>query len=366
MNGNVGGLGHPGGLAARIVVLSKMNSAQLSVEEEAMTNRPPTTSQDRNQADIQARRLRQRFRKGVFVIPSLLTTANIFCGFYSVMESLAGARFLALVGLSNGSEHLGPTAIAAATEHFDRAAITIGFAALFDLLDGRVARMTDTTSEFGLELDSIADVVSFGIAPALLAFAWGYGEIPDLHNVGWAASFLFVICGALRLARFNVQARRPHTNLPPKNPKVDKKAFVGMPIPVGATMIASLTHFSPRPVGYVGESHLLSFSIGPRFYSTALLVLVVCLAFLMISTLRYSSFKNLGVGNRNPRILIIGLALFVTLIWFYSRYVLLILATVYASHGVIAKIWSLLRPRRAPAERGDIEMDTKPSSELRT
>src|SRR5207244_10183981 len=93
--------------------------------------------------DAQARRMRQRFRKGVFVIPSLLTTANIFCGFYSVMESLAGARFLALVGLSNGSEHLSSTAITAATEHFDRAAITIGFAALFDLLDGRVARMTD-------------------------------------------------------------------------------------------------------------------------------------------------------------------------------------------------------------------------------
>src|SRR3989440_10419922 len=229
-----------------------------------MTNKPPITGPDRNQADIQARRLRQRFRKGVFVIPSLLTTANIFCGFYSVMESLAGARALALVGLSNGSEPVGTNAILSATEHFDRAAITIGLAALFDLLDGRVARMTNATSEFGLELDSIADVISFGIAPALLAFAWSYGEVADLHNVGWAASFLFVICGALRLARFNVQARRPHTNLPPKNPKIDKKAFVGMPIPVGATMIASLTHFSPRPVGYLGESHLLSFGIGPR------------------------------------------------------------------------------------------------------
>ena len=96
-----------------------------------MTNKPPITGPDRNQADIQARRLRQRFRKGVFVIPSLLTTANIFCGFYSVMESLAGARFLALVGLSNGSEHLSSTAITAATEHFDRAAITIGFAGGF-------------------------------------------------------------------------------------------------------------------------------------------------------------------------------------------------------------------------------------------
>jgi CDP-diacylglycerol--serine O-phosphatidyltransferase len=310
--------------------------------------------------DAQARRLRQRFRKGVFVIPSLLTTANIFCGFYSVMESLAGVKALALVGIDGATS----SAIADATEHFDRAAIVIGFAALFDLLDGRVARMTNATSEFGLELDSIADVISFGIAPALLAFAWGYGQMPDLHNIGWAASFLFVICGALRLARFNVQARRPHSNLPPKNPKVDKKAFVGMPIPVGASMIASLTHFAPRPVSYVGERHFWSLTIGPEFYSTALLILVVCLAFLMISTLRYSSLKNVGVGNRNPRILIIGLALVVILIWFYSRWVLLAISTVYVSHGLIAKLWSLAKPRRA--EHADMELDTRPTTEVRS
>jgi CDP-diacylglycerol--serine O-phosphatidyltransferase len=316
--------------------------------------------------DAQDRRLRQKFRKGVFVIPSLLTTANIFCGFYSVMESLAGIKALALVPLSRGLDYVLESGdVSAATEHFDRAAIVIGFAALFDLLDGRVARMTNATSEFGLELDSIADVISFGVAPAVLAFAWGYGQIPDLHNIGWAASFLFVICGALRLARFNVQARRPHSNLPPKNPKIDKKAFVGMPIPVGATMIASITHFSPQPLGYGGPTHLWSLSIHPQAYSTALLILVVCLAFLMISTLRYSSLKNIGVGNRNPRILIIGLALVVTLIWFYSRWFLLIISTVYVSHGVLAKLWSLLKPRRAADGRAEIELDTKPSPEIR-
>jgi CDP-diacylglycerol---serine O-phosphatidyltransferase len=317
--------------------------------------------------DAQARRMRQRFRKGVFVIPSLLTTANIFCGFYSVMESLAGIKDIALVSLSSGLDPvIGSQALSSATEHFDRAAIVIGFAALFDLLDGRVARMTNATSEFGLELDSIADVISFGIAPAVLAFAWGYGQVPDLHNVGWAASFLFVICGALRLARFNVQARRPHHNLPPKNPKADKKAFVGMPIPVGATMIASITHFSPTPLGYVREAHLWSLWIGPKAYSIALLVLVVCLAFLMISTLRYSSLKNVGVGDRNPRILIIGLALLVILIWFYSRWVLLIISTMYVSYGVLAKLWSLLKPRRAGDAHAEIDPDTKPSPEVRS
>ena len=328
-----------------------------------MPGRTPNGALD----DAQARRLRQRFRKGVFVIPSLLTTANIFCGFYSVMESLAGIKALALFSISRGLEHvIDPGHLSSATEHFDRAAIVIGFAALFDLLDGRVARMTNATSEFGLELDSIADVISFGIAPALLAFAWGYGQVPDLHNIGWAASFLFVICGALRLARFNVPARRPHPNQPPKNPKVDKKAFVGMPIPVGATMIASIVHFAPRPLGYVNETHLWSLWIGPRAYSTALLILVVCLAFLMISTLRYSSLKNVGVGNRNPRILIIGLALVVILIWFYSQWALLVISTVYVSHGVLAKLWSLLKPRRAGDGRTEIELDTKPSPEIRS
>jgi CDP-diacylglycerol--serine O-phosphatidyltransferase len=296
----------------------------------------------------------------VFVIPSLLTTANIFCGFYSVMESLAGAKALAAIPPA-GMDLISSGALAAATEHFDRAAINIGFAWLFDALDGRVARMTNATSEFGLELDSIADVVSFGLAPALLAFAWGYGGMPDLHKLGWAASFLFVICGALRLARFNVQARRPHSNLPPKNPKVDKKAFVGMPIPLAAAVVASLAHFSPRPVGYVGERHLWSLTVGPQVYATALLVLVVCLAFLMISTLRYSSFKNVGVGNRNPRILIIALALVVTLIWFYSQWVLLILAVSYASLGVLAKVWSLLKPRRAGSDHAELDLDAKPS-----
>ena len=317
--------------------------------------------------DAQARRLRQRFRKGVFVIPSLLTTANIFCGFYSVMESLAGIKALATVPLSGGVDFVVESAaLISATEHFDKAAIVIGFAALFDLLDGRVARMTNATSEFGLELDSIADVISFGIAPALLAFAWGYGQVPELHNVGWAASFLFVICGALRLARFNVQARRPHPNLPPKNPKVDKKAFVGMPIPVGATMIASIVHFAPRPLGYVTDIHLWSLWIGPKAYSTALLILVVCLAFLMISTLRYSSLKNVGVGTRNPRIMIIGLAMVVILIWFYSQWVLLIISTVYVSHGVVAKLWSLLKPRRAVDGHTEIEIDAKTSREIRS
>ena len=311
-------------------------------------------------ATDQARRPMRRSRKAVYVIPSLLTTGNIFCGFYSIMESLRAISGIGLGAFSGDADYmLNP--MPSAVEHFDRAAITIGFAALFDLLDGRVARMTNTTSEFGIELDSIADVVSFGIAPAVLAFAWGYGQVPDIRNLGWAASFLFLICGALRLARFNVQARQHNPKLPPKNPKVDKKAFVGLPIPFGAAMIASLVHFSPTPVAYITSIQWPFFgqtsTTSAHVLATSFAVLVILLAFLMVSTLRYSSFKNVGTGNRNPRILVLAITLVVLAIWFYSRWALLIISTLYVSHGIIGKLWSLVKPRRAAAE---LEMDRKP------
>ena len=309
----------------------------------------------------------RRSRKAVYVLPSLLTTANIFCGFYSIMESLRAISGLGLGAFAGDSWAGGDTtgaSILVATEHFDRAAITIGFAALFDLLDGRVARLTNTTSEFGIELDSIADVVSFGLAPAVLAFAWGYGQVPDLRNVGWAASFLFLICGALRLARFNVQARQTKPNQPPKNPKVDKKAFVGLPIPFGAAMIASLIHFSPRPISYVDFVRLpltsQTLPINAKVLAILFAALVIGLAFLMVSTLRYSSFKNVGTQNTNPRVLILALALVGLVIWFYSRPTLLIVSTVYVAHGIFGKLWSLVRVRRSSAPASEMELERKP------
>ena len=122
--------------------------------------------------EVEEKHMRRRWRKTVYVIPSLITTANIFCGFYSIMESLLGVQ-----SLSVGQ-------VGAATEHFNRAALNIGFATLLDFLDGSIARLTKATSEFGIELDSIADVLSFGIAPALLAFSWGYGQVAGLHKLG--------------------------------------------------------------------------------------------------------------------------------------------------------------------------------------
>ena len=298
----------------------------------------------------QSKGMRRRFRRGVFVVPSLLTTGNIFCGFYSIMESLAGAQSLSLGEL------------ATAAEHFDRAAINIGFSFLFDGLDGRIARMTGATTEFGLELDSLADVLSFGIAPALLAFTWGYGESAELHKAAWMVSFLFVICGALRLARFNVQARHPKPSLPPKNLKADKKAFVGMPIPVGAALIAAIVHFSPTPIYHIGpfQPEILgrTLHIDGQAFAIALLVLVTCLAFLMVSTIRYASFKGAGARKYHPRVLILGLALCVVTVWFYSRYALLLFAAAYVAQGVIGKLWSAAGwRRRVAAKQARLELD---------
>jgi CDP-diacylglycerol--serine O-phosphatidyltransferase len=295
-------------------------------------------------------RAEHKLRKAVYLVPSLLTTGNIFCGFYSVTESLAGAQSLSLHDLAN------------ATSHFDRAAINIGFAYLFDGLDGRIARMTNATSEFGVELDSIADVLSFGIGPAVLAFTWGYGMMPQLHKVAWAVSFLFLICGALRLARFNVQARQPHPRMPSKNPKIEKKAFVGMPIPAGAVLIAAIVHFTPEPLSSRTD---LSFFLGPQqinldssFFGGALIVLVAALACMMVSTIRYSSFKGVGARRYHPRVLFLALTVLVLAIWFYSRWTLLLLAVTYASHGPISKLWSLVKPRkRGIADQSNLELD---------
>lgn len=310
-----------------------------------MADEKPQRSEGRNG------RGEHKLRKAVFLVPSLLTTGNIFCGFYSVTESLAGAQALSLHD------------VASATSHFDRAAINIGFAYLFDGLDGRIARMTNAATEFGVELDSIADVLSFGIGPAILAFTWGYGMMPQLHKIAWAVSFLFLICGALRLARFNVQARQPHPRLPLRNPKVDKKAFVGMPIPAGATMIAAIVHFTPEPLS---SRTGFTLTIGPQqltldsaFFGGALIALVAILGCLMVSTIRYSSFKGVGGSRKyHPRVLFLALTVVVLAIWFYSRWTLLLMASAYALHGPLSKVLSMLRPRKHTlGENASLELD---------
>ena len=279
--------------------------------------------------EVEEIRERRGIKKGLYILPSAFTAANIGMGYYSVMASLRGFQLL--------DEDL-----SAATVQFDHAARAIGWAALFDALDGRIARMTKTTTEMGIQLDSLADVLTFGIAPAVLAYAWGYGSsLPDgsqAQKLGWFVSFMFLMCGALRLARFNVQATRPRT-LSEGTGKVDKKNFVGLPIPAAAGLIAAFVHFAPSPIkAYDAGLHGL--------YSGLAMGVIAALGALMVSTIRYSSFKTVGGGRRSRATIFLFIAAVGMLIWLYSRYTLLAIVSAYVLHGLVLRFLSLFRSRQ--------------------
>ena len=240
-------------------------------------------------------------RRGVYLIPGLLTTASIFCGYVSM--------------------------ILATTHQFEMAALLIGIAALLDTLDGRVARMTGTTSAFGQEFDSLADVISFGVAPAVLAWSWA---LSDFERLGWAASFLFVICGALRLARFNIQSGA-----------MDRRFFAGLPIPAAACTIAVCVFNHPQ-------------SLEDGIIKILALVLVVVLALLMVSKFRYRSFKELDLRVRRPYIWVVPFAVLLALIATQPQIVLLVAAFAYVLSGLI--------PRRAPETRADSFDESVPAA----
>jgi CDP-diacylglycerol---serine O-phosphatidyltransferase len=277
-----------------------------------------------------ARRVKA-LRRGVYVIPSAFTIGNIFCGFYAVINAVKGYDILADPAL--------------AAPYFDRAAVAIGVAYLLDGLDGRIARLTGATSEFGVELDSIADVLSFGIAPAVLAYTWGYGSTPGLGRLAWAVSFFFLICGALRLARFNVLARAPRFDEPGTTPKLDKRYFVGLPIPGAAGLVAAIVHFTPAPTTPEDSP----------VWSWFLLTVVTLLAVLMVSTFRYHSFKDLGPRSNQPFFIIPLLAAVAVAIVLYSQWALLLMAAAYAAHGPLLKVWGLVNRPRRPERSPDAE-----------
>ena len=285
---------------------------------------------------------RRGVKKGLYVIPSVFTAGNILMGFFALIESLRGFQ---LVGLG-GENNLG-----LARGYFDYGAAAIGLAVVFDMLDGRIARMTKTTTEIGVQLDSLADVVTFGLAPAVLAYAWGYGssfsEGSDLYNLAFFISFMYLMCGTFRLARFNVQASRPRI-LAEGTIKVDKKSFVGLPIPAAGGLIAATVHFAPVPLKHYGQQRA-------ELYSGLLMVLVGLLSVLMASTLRFSSFKAVGTRSRSTRtiILVVGIVLLIVL---YSRYVLLAIALSYILYGLISR---LVAPFRRRPELSAAKVSTK-------
>ncbi len=249
--------------------------------------------------------------------------------------------FIAVIYSIRGFQ-IASTDAAAASGYFNYAAVAIGLAILFDTLDGRVARMTKTATEIGVQFDSLADVLTFGIAPIALIYSWGiaasFPETSSPYNLGVFLLFMYLMCGAFRLARFNLQSMRPRV-LAEGTPKVDKKNFVGLPIPPAAGLLAAVVHYAPMPLNYYGDS------VG-RFYAMLVMILIAVLGVLMVSTIRYSSMKTVGTGRRNLYIVLIiaGIGM---LMWLYSNYVLLILSVAYVSHGLIWYVFSLLRSRPA-------------------
>jgi CDP-diacylglycerol--serine O-phosphatidyltransferase len=265
----------------------------------------------------------RRPRRAAYALPTLFTAGNVYLGFYALLETFQGSMDTATLGPG-------------AATHFQTAAISIGVAVFLDGLDGRIARMTNTVSEFGREMDSLADSITFGIAPAVLAFAWGVQFVDPaanplvleyLRRAGYFLSFLFLLCGAVRLARFNIQK-----NPVPKNPgRPDRKYFVGMPIPSAASALVAVVYAS-------GSEPLHSWVI-----SALWLALVALLAFLMVSTWRYPSFKDLNLTQPRSPLVIILFCAFIYLVVNFSKPVLLLLAVCYVGSGIAIRAGGLVR-----------------------
>lgn len=232
----------------------------------------------------------RRLRRGMYLLPSLFTVGNIFCGYVSIMRATMG--------------------------EFELASLLVMVAALLDALDGRVARVTGTTSEFGVQLDSIADVVSFGVAPSVLAFSW---SLSSFGRMGWAVSFLYVMCGALRLARFNIQSSHQ-----------DRRYFVGLPIPAAACIVATTIYAHPEPPEPINDP----------FIGGMLLLLVMLVSVLMVSRIRYRSFKDLDMGRRRSYKFLMLPAAALAAVALDPQVVLMLGGFIYLISGIIPRFGS--------------------------
>jgi CDP-diacylglycerol--serine O-phosphatidyltransferase len=275
----------------------------------------------------------RRPRRAAYALPTLFTAGNLYLGFLSILKSFEGSM---AVNTAHNA--------AAGAPFFSYAAQAIGVAVLLDGLDGRIARMTNTVSDFGREMDSLADVITFGIAPAVLAFAWGFlfldstgldpVSMDHLRRAGVFVCFVFLLCCAARLARFNVQ-----NNPIPQNPgRPDRKYFVGLPTPAAAGMLASVV--------YAAESSPVAW--WP--FAVAWLGLLGLLAFLMVCTWRYRSFKDLNLQSPRSPLYVILFGSLIYLIWNYSQPVLVILATLYTGSGLVVRIAGAIRRRLRPSQ----------------
>ena len=233
---------------------------------------------------------------GIYLLPNLFTTAALFSGFYAIIASMQ--------------------------ERFEPAAIAIFFAALFDGMDGRVARMTNTQSAFGEQYDSLSDLVSFGVAPAILVFSW---SLQTLGKFGWICAFIYTVCAAFRLARFNVQIG-----------SVDKRYFIGLASPLAAAIIASMVW-----AGFDNQmpNHLKEFAIVAS-------VITVFTGFLMVSNFKFYSFKELD-RSRVPFAVMLPVVLVIGIVAYDLPIGLLAVSVVYAMSAPLTAIWHKMRPAKS-------------------
>ena len=282
---------------------------------------------------------RARLRRGMYLLPSVFTCGNIAAGFFSITETIAAI---------SGD----------AATHLDWAAIAIIFAIPFDTLDGRIARMTNTTSEFGKELDSLADAITFGVAPALLALIWGFHFLPNsinpqllehLHQAGAFICFLFLIGGVSRLARFNISH-----DAQPRNPgRPGRKYFVGMPIPAAAGFLAATVHF------------FYGYPVQAWWIAIPWLIFVGLSGFLMVSTWRFWSGKEINFSRSHPFQLLFVLAIVFYVMLRYSNVVFFGLGLTYTFSGIWARAaygWSRRRRRRPAEIAGPEDVTAEPDS----
>jgi len=256
--------------------------------------------------------VRKNLRRGVYVIPTSFTVLNLFFGFRSIVNSTRGIEAIAL-----GRNDL-------AIQFFEAACLSLFFAAIFDTVDGLVARQLGATSEFGKEYDSLADCVTFGAAPAMLVYAWG---LRPLGNLGGAIAFLFLVSGSLRLARFNIMTG-----------KTDYRYFVGLPIPAGALTLASIIYYAPAPVR-------------DEQFAMIMLFVTAAVAFAMVSPIRYRSQKGLNLQKERSLLYILVLALILGIFARWPREFLFVGAICYLASGPLVRLWSIaFPPPRAAAD----------------
>ena len=244
------------------------------------------------------RNRRDRLRRGIYILPNIFTSLNIFFGFYAVIAAVNG-KFVA-------------------------AGYAIYIAAVFDLLDGKIARATNTTSRFGVEYDSLADLVSFGLAPGLMMYLWA---LKPMGRIGWLAAFLFMVCGALRLARFNTQVGT-----------VDSKYFVGLPIPAAAGMTAATLLLWHRLGLDVADQRLL------------MLLMLYALAFLMVSSVKYPSLKNAELfRSRNFNVLVAAILVLI-FIAAQPSITLFTMGMIYVVSGPVLTVWRMKKAKTVQTE----------------